>query len=238
MTAPMRLLDRSRPPRAVAARLHDADAWAFDWDGTLIDSIGRTLATYRQLLGEFGISFDEADFRAHYAPDWRRIYRRVGLAEEHWPEADRRWVALYETEVAGLVAGAADALAVLRESGRRITVVTAGHRARVELEMRANGLDGVFEAAIFGDEVPHQKPDPAPLQLASKYLRLAPAQMVLVGDAGDDMAMARRAGVTAIGVLTGAADRGTLRRAGAGWVAADVVAAVAASGHGALPVGV
>ena len=235
MTAPMRLLDRSRPPRAVAARLHDAEAWAFDWDGTLIDSIGRTLATYRQLLGEFGIAFDEVDFRAHYAPDWRRIYRRVGLAEAHWPEADRRWVALYETEVAGLVAGTAAALTALRDAGRRIAIVTAGHRSRVELEIRANGLEGLFEAAIFGDEVPHQKPDPAPLQLAGKYLRLAPDALVLVGDAGDDMAMARRAGATAIGVLTGAADRGTLRRAGAGWVAQDVVAAVAASGRGEAP---
>jgi len=227
----MRLLDRSRPPRAVAARLHSAEAWAFDWDGTLIDSIGRTLATYRQLLGEFGIAFDEIEFRANYAPDWRRIYRRVGLAEAHWPEADRRWVALYETEVAGLVAGAAAALAVLREAGVRLALVTAGHRDRVELEMRANGLDGAFDAVIFGDEVPHQKPDPAPLQLASKYLRVALDAIILVGDAGDDMAMARRAGATAIGVLTGAADRGTLRRAGAGWVAPTVEAVVVASGR-------
>jgi phosphoglycolate phosphatase len=231
MTTSMRLLDRSHPPRSVAARLHAAEAWAFDWDGTLIDSIGRTLATYRQLLGEFGIAFDEVDFRAHYAPDWRRIYRRVGLAEAHWPEADRRWVALYETEVVGLVAGAAAALASLREAGVRLALITAGHRERVELEMRANGLDGAFEAVIFGDEVPHQKPDPAPLQLASKYLRVAPDALVLVGDAGDDMAMARRAGATAIGVLTGAADRGTLRRAGAGWVASTVEAVVAASGR-------
>jgi phosphoglycolate phosphatase len=231
MTFPMGLFDRSRPPRSVAARLHAAEAWAFDWDGTLIDSIGRTLATYRQLLGEFDIAFDEVEFRANYAPDWRRIYRRVGLTEADWPKADRRWVELYETEVAGLVAGAADALAALRAAGVRLAVVTAGHRARVELEMRANGLDGVFDAVIFGDEVPHQKPDPAPLQLASKYLRVAPAALVLVGDASDDMAMAKRAGVTAVGVLSGAADGRTLRRGGAQWVAPTVEAAVSAAGH-------
>lgn len=227
----MRLLDRSRPPRSVAARLRAARAWAFDWDGTLIDSIGRTLATYRQLFGEFGIAFDEADFRAQYAPDWRRIYRRVGLAAEHWPEADRRWVALYETEVAGLVAGALEALAALRSAGVRLAIVTAGHRSRVELEMRANGLEGAFDALVFGDEVPHSKPDPAPLQLAAKYLRIQPAELVLVGDAGDDMAMARRAGATAVGVLTGAAERGPLRKAGAHWVASTVAAAVSAAGR-------
>jgi phosphoglycolate phosphatase len=226
----MRLLDRSRPSRPVAARLRAASAWAFDWDGTLIDSMGRTLATYRQLLGEFGISFDETEFRAHYAPDWRRMYRRVGLAEEHWPEADRRWVALYETEVAGLVPGTFEALAALRRAGLRIAVVTAGHRARVELEIRASGLEGSFDALVFGDEVPHAKPDPAPLQLAARYLRVQPAEMVLVGDAGDDMAMARRAGATAVCVLTGAAERGRLRRAGAHWVASTVASAIMAAG--------
>ena len=78
MAPPVKLLDRSRPPRGVAARLAAAEAWAFDWDGTLIDSFARTLATYRDLFAHFGLAFDEAEFRAHYAPDWRRIYRRVG----------------------------------------------------------------------------------------------------------------------------------------------------------------
>jgi len=211
--------------------LAGAAAWAFDWDGTLIDSFARTLATYRDLFGHFGLAFDEADFRAHYAPDWRRIYRRVGLEEARWPEADRLWVAIYETEVAQLVEGAGEALAGLRAAGVRIAVVTAGHRARVELEMRANGLSDAFDTAIFGDEVPHQKPDPAPLQLAARYLRLKPTEMVLVGDAMDDMTMARRADAMAIGVLTGAAERSRLRKAGAHWVADTVPTVVRAAGR-------
>jgi HAD superfamily hydrolase (TIGR01549 family) len=231
MVAPVRLIDRSRPPRAVAARLNAAAAWAFDWDGTLIDSFARTLATYRDLFTHFGLAFDEASFRAHYAPDWRRIYRRVGLEEARWPEADRLWVSIYETEVPQLVAGAADALAALRSAGVRTAVVTAGHRARIELEMRANDLSDAFDTVIYGDEVPHQKPDPAPLQLAARYLRLKPIEMVLVGDAMDDMTMARRAEATAIGVLTGAAERGRLRKAGAHWVADTVPTVVRASGR-------
>ncbi len=231
MAPPVKLLDRSRPPRAVAARLAAAEAWAFDWDGTLIDSFARTLATYRDLFAHFGLAFDEAEFRAHYAPDWRRIYRRVGLAESRWPEADRLWVSIYETEVAQLVDGAAAAIAGLRAAGVRTALVTAGHRARVELEMRANGLADAFDTVIFGDEVPHQKPDPAPLQLAARYLRLQSSRLVLVGDAMDDMAMARRADATAIGVLTGAAERGRLRKAGAHWVADTVPTVVRASGR-------
>ena len=227
----MRLRDRSRPPRAVAARLAGAAAWAFDWDGTLIDSFARTVATYRELFVHFGLAFDETEFRSHYAPDWRRIYRRVGLEEARWPEADRLWVSIYETEIAQLVEGAAEAIAGLRAAGVRTALVTAGHRARVELEMRASGLSDAFDTVIFGDEVPHQKPDPAPLQLAARYLRLRPGDLVFVGDAADDMAMARRADATAIGVLTGAAERSRLRKAGAHWVADTVPVVVRASGR-------
>jgi HAD superfamily hydrolase (TIGR01549 family) len=213
----------------VQSRLRGSETWAFDWDGTLLDSMARTLAVYEQLFAEFGLPFDEASFRAHYSPAWRQMYRRVGLAERDWEAADRRWVELYETEVTGLVAGAADALRALKVRGARLALVTSGHRRRVELELRANGLTDLFATAVYGDAVPHQKPDPAPLLLAGKYLKTDPSALIFVGDAADDMQMARRAGAYAVGVLSGAADRSRLRSAGARWVAPSVVEVVAAA---------
>ena len=227
----MRLLDRSRPSRQVQTHLRDAPAWAFDWDGTLLDSMGRTLAVYIELFAEFGIAFDEATFRAHYSPAWNHIYERVGLGREHWPAADRRWVQLYESEVSGLVEGAAEALRTLARSGVPLALVTAGHRSRVELEIKANGLADVFTTAVYGDAVPRQKPDPAPLQIAARYLRLETEALVYVGDAIDDMTMARRAGALAIGVRTGAAEPKRLRAAGARWIAPSLDGLVRAAGR-------
>jgi HAD superfamily hydrolase (TIGR01509 family) len=224
----MRLFDRTRPPRGLPARLRRAEAWAFDWDGTLLDSMGRTRDIYRQLFAEFAVPFDERRFRAAYSPDWRQLYQRMGLGAERWPQADRRWMELYEAEDPPLVAGVGEALRQLASAGTRLALVTAGHRARVELELRAAGLEGVFTTAVYGDAVPHQKPDPAPLQLAARYLRLEPSRIVFVGDARDDMTMARRAGALAVGVLTGADEARELKRAGARWVAPTVREVVAA----------
>lgn len=210
--------------------MRGADAWAFDWDGTLLDSIGKTVLVYGQLFAELGVDYDPARYRETYSPDWRQLYRRVGLPPQRWADADRRWMELYETEPPGLVPGAREALERLRAAGIRLALVTAGHRARVELELLANDLQGCFATTVFGDAVPHQKPDPAPLRLAARYLRVEPSAMVYVGDARDDMAMARGAGALPIGVLTGAAGRRELRAAGARWIAPavpDVVAAVA-----------
>jgi HAD superfamily hydrolase (TIGR01509 family) len=222
-------LRRPRPGRAVVARLREAEAWAFDWDGTLLDSMARTLAVYEQLFAEFGRPFDEGAFRAHYSPTWQRMYERVGLPRAQWEAADRRWAELYETEVPGLVEGGGEALRALRGRGVRLALVTSGHRVRVELELRATGLSDVFATTVYGDAVPYQKPDPAPLLLASRYLRLEPAALISVGDAIDDMAMSRSAGAYPVGVLTGAADRGQLTGAGARWVAPTVVDVVMAA---------
>jgi phosphoglycolate phosphatase len=227
----MRLFDRSHPSRQVQARLQEAKAWAFDWDGTLLDSMGRTLAVYIQLFSEFGIDFDEAAFRAHYSPAWNHIYQRVGLPREHWPAADHRWVQLYETEVSSLVDGAAQALSILADSGVALALVTAGHRGRVELELKATGLSDFFDTTVYGDAVPRQKPDPAPLQLAARYLGIEPKDLVYVGDAIDDMTMARRAGSLAIGVESGAAEPKRLRAAGARWIAPSLEELIRAAGR-------
>ncbi|MGZ6272320.1 MAG: HAD family hydrolase [Candidatus Limnocylindrales bacterium] len=225
----MRLFRRNRPSRAIQQHLRAAEAWAFDWDGTLLDSMARTLAVYQQLFDEFQVPFDEATFRAHYSPAWRQMYRRIGLPAHLWDAADRRWVELYETEVPGLVEGAAEALRALRARGARLALVTSGHRSRVELELRASGLTDLFATGVYGDALPHQTPDPAPLLLAARYLHAGASELISVGDAVDDMQMARRAGAFPIGVLSGAGERGRLRGAGARWVAPSVVEVVAAA---------
>jgi phosphoglycolate phosphatase len=211
--------------------MRDAPAWVFDWDGTLLDSMAKTRATYRQLFGEMAIPFDEAHFPRIYSPVWTKVYEQVGLPHDRWPDADRRWVQLYESEASTLVEGAADAIRALADSGVRLGLVTAGNRTRVELELRANGLEDAFATAVYGDAVPRQKPDPAPLQLAARYLRLEPRDLIYVGDATDDMLMGRRAGALPIGVLSGTAERRRLRSAGARWVAGSVGEVVRAAGR-------
>jgi HAD superfamily hydrolase (TIGR01509 family) len=223
----MRFIRRSRPSRQLVQALSQVSAWAFDWDGTLLDSIGRTMATYQVIFGELDIPFDRATFRKHYSPDWRQMYVRLGVPRDQWGHIDQRWIEIYESEVSNLVPGAAETLAWLKSRGCRLALITAGHRDRVEMELRANDLVATFDVTVFGNEVPHQKPDPAPMVLASRYLRVEPTDVVLVGDSAEDMTMAKRAGALPVGVLSGAASGKKLRSAGARWVAADVVTLLA-----------
>ena len=54
----------------------------FDWDGTLVDTLGVLYRANVAVSGAFELPFDETLYRRHYAPDWREMYRRLGIPDE------------------------------------------------------------------------------------------------------------------------------------------------------------
>jgi HAD superfamily hydrolase (TIGR01509 family) len=202
-------------------------AIVFDWDGTLVDTLPAILRANIEVLAAYGVPFDEVRYRAAYAPDWRLMYRRLGVPEEALETAGARWLALYRE--AGTLApfpGVDGALRRLVAAGCRLGLVTAGHRAVVEDQLRAFGLDDLITARVCGDDLVAAKPDPEPLlrALAELGATAATAQgAVYVGDAPDDMRMARSVGATGIGIVGALATEADLLAAGASTVHAGVV---------------
>ena len=86
-----------------------------------------------------------------------------------------------------------------------------GYRAIVELD----GKEGALQTA---DRHP-SKPDPAMLLAAMAEAGAAPGDTVMIGDTAYDIAMARAAGVRALGVAWGYHDAQELLAAGAEAVA-------------------
>jgi len=103
----------------------------------------------------------------------------------------------------------------LRKLERRyiLALVSSGDRSRVLGQLRQFGLAEFFAARVCSQDAGRRKPHPAPLQLALRRLRLEPEMCVYVGDAPEDIEMARRAGVRAIAVLGPWATRARLRAA-------------------------
>jgi phosphoglycolate phosphatase len=172
----------------------------FDWDGTLLDSYHADSAAYRKMFQAVGIRWDPAKLARHYSPDWYRVYRAVGIPRRRWKEADRLWARFYREQESALLPGARR---VLRQLARRFTLalVSSGNRARVARQLREFGLAGHFAARVCGEDAVRRKPHPAPLRRALRQLRLPPEACVYVGDAPEDVEMARGAGVFVIAVL-------------------------------------
>ena len=171
----------------------------FDWDGTLLDSYHADAHAYLQMFRALGIPWGLQELEKHYSPDWHNVYRAAGIPQERWAEADRLWRASYRDHRPLLQRGANRVVHSLARK-YRLGLVTSGSGVRVRRQLRAFGLDRLFAVLVFGDEVPRRKPHPAALRLALRLIGVEPAACVYVGDAPEDVAMARRAGIAAVGV--------------------------------------
>ena len=162
---------------------------------TPITPMGRpTCEMFRALDIPWGLQ----ELERHYSPDWHNVYRAAGIPPERWAEADRMWRASYRDQRPVLQHGANQVVHSLARK-YRLGLVTSGSGVRVRTQLCAFGLVGLFEVLIFGDRVPRRKPHPVALRLAVQSMGVEPAACVYVGDAPEDVAMARRAGMVAVG---------------------------------------
>jgi pyrophosphatase PpaX len=105
-------------------------------------------------------------------------------------------------------------------------LVTAGDRAVVEEQLALTGLGRFLPVRVCGGDLPVMKPHPAPLRKALSELGLVatPGRTVYVGDAQDDMRMARSVGARGVGIVSMLGTRDDLIAAGAAEVADSVAA--------------
>ena len=179
-------------------------------------------------MESFGLTFDVQIYRRNYTPNWREMYRRMGVPADRLDEANDLWEATFADDGEAVIAfpGALFALERLRDAGAVLGIVTAGHREVVEPQLARTGLGQLLPIRVFGDDLAVDKPDPAPLRLA---LRLAgdghrPETSIYVGDAPTDMQMAIAVGARAVGIESAVGDADDLRAAGATELAPSVVA--------------
>ena len=174
----------------------------FDWDGTLLDSFAADANAYMYMFGALGMSWSLAELKRHYSPNWHNVYRAAHLPRAKWEEADRLWRLFYRKQQPKLQPGA---MRVLRMLDRRfkLALVSSGSRSRVRRQLREHDVSAMFLAKVCNEDAPRRKPHPAPLWMALEKLRALPATCVYIGDAPEDIEMAHRAGVRAVGVLGG-----------------------------------
>jgi HAD superfamily hydrolase (TIGR01549 family) len=201
-------------------------AIVFDWDGTLVDTLPAITHANAEVLASYGIAFDPDAYRAAYSPDWQEMYVRLGIDRSEMLEAGSRWLVAYRAAMGEVrtTPRAAEALERLASAGLAMGLVTAGERGVVEEQLVTTGLGRYLPVRVCGGDLPVMKPHPAPLRKALAELGLAAVadRTVYVGDAMDDMRMARAVGARGVGVVSMLGTREDLLAAGASEVAPSV----------------
>ena len=202
------------------------EAIVFDWDGTLVDSLPAITRANAAVLASYGLPFDVEAYRRAYSPDWQEMYVRMGIQRSAMAEAGGRWLEAYRADAAELLVmpGAGEALEQLAGKGIAMGLVTAGDREVVEEQLRTTGLGTYLPVRVCGGDLPVMKPHPAPLRKALAELGLAdrPERTAYVGDAQDDMRMARTVGARGVGIVSLLGTPEDLVAAGATDIAASV----------------
>ena len=183
-----------------AKRKYKIEAVLFDWDGTLVNSYLADASAYLAMFKEMGIAWGLEELEKNYSPNWYQVYRAAGLPKRRWNDADRAWRMHYAKHRPKLITGARRVLARLG-GAHTLGLVTSGDCDRVTRQLREFRLTKLFAARVCSGDTLRKKPHPEPLRLALRKLKLDPSACVYVGDSAQDVEMAQRAGVRAIGVL-------------------------------------
>jgi HAD superfamily hydrolase (TIGR01549 family) len=197
-------------------------AFLFDLDGTLVDSVYQHVLAWREALEDTGIQLSV----------WR-IHRRIGMSGGLFlnallretghslpPEEVTRIQRLHAEAYTRLalqvrvLPGARELLAYLSQVGVPWAIATSG---RLETAQPVLDLLKVPSSVpiVTRDQVPHAKPDPDLFLAAAERLGVSISTSVVVGDSVWDLLAARRARALGVGLLSGGYGEQELERAGA-----------------------
>ena len=180
----------------------------FDWDGTLMDSIGNMVdcvhEAFRDLgmepppaqtiRGAIGLGLDEVTSRILPANDSATRAQIIGRYRTLWMDDYRHRIMLFD--------GVVETLDALASRGHRLAIATGRSRGGLDHALEVTGLASRFETTRTVNEAP-AKPDPQMLLDVLEAMAVAPASACMVGDTTYDLNMARQLDVRAIGVLYG-----------------------------------
>jgi len=179
----------------------------FDLDGTLIDSTEAILESFYHSLNVHGEISDVTNemITSQIGHPLQTMFAGVGIADANI-EAHVATYKLHYREISRqktfMLPNAIEAIQEASQFARLGIVTTkTGHYSR-EL-MEHFGVMEYFEVLIGFENVTNPKPHPEPILTALKQMKLGTDNVWMIGDTRLDLEASVRAGVEAVGVLSG-----------------------------------
>ena len=192
------------------------DVCLFDLDGTLIDSIGLIMASFRHTMRTHrGSVPDETRWRAGFGTPLRgqlRAFARDDEEAARMVDTYRAYTDAHHDQLLAPYAGIDHGLAALHRAGVRLAVVTSKSHALARRGLDRCALSHYFDVLVGFDDVTEHKPHPAPVLAALERLGARPSEALFVGDSPHDIRAGRAAGVRTAAVLWGPFSRQDLAR--------------------------
>lgn len=201
------------------------DLIIFDFDGTLADTTATILRTYRMAIKEMGIeSRTDKECKATIGIPLREGFRQLypDFSEAGLDKCVATYRRIFNANKADLVPklypGVKKTLNELSRLGMQMSVASSRSRDSLVEFCDDNDITHYFSLILGADDVPHAKPNPAPVLITLDRLGKDAAHTFVVGDMPVDIAMGSGAGCRTVGVTYGNSTRQSLEEAGATFI--------------------
>lgn len=193
-------------PKSISVSLQipegDFDAFIFDCDGTLADTMPTHYRAWQTALGEHVRDFPEAMFYELGGVPTSRIVEILNERHGHTLPVEET-VAIkerYFLEFSSEIAAIEPVVSLAREwHGRKpIAVASGGHRRIVLNTLRALGIVELFDTIVTSEDYSRGKPHPDPFLEAARRLGVAPERCLVFEDTTTGIQAATAAGMASV----------------------------------------
>ena len=180
----------------------DFDAYIFDCDGTLADTMPTHYKAWTTALGEHARDFPEALFYELGGVPTARIVEILNERHGHTLPV-KETVEIKEAlflEMSHEIAAIEPVVALARKyhGVKPLAVASGGHRRIVHNTLRALGIADLFQAIVCAEDYQRGKPSPDPFLEAALRLNVAPERCLVFEDTATGIAAATAAGMQSV----------------------------------------
>ncbi|NMC62797.1 MAG: HAD family phosphatase [SAR324 cluster bacterium] len=167
------------PPKAVI----------FDMDGLLIDSEKCSFEAWKIVAARHGYEMTREIFANVVGTSleethafFKRVFGSDFNAEELRREKDKLFESTFIEKGLPVKAGAMECLELLNKIKVLWAIATTTKRQAGMLRLKHSGLAPLVSTIVYGDEVPHRKPEPDLFLEAARRLNILPTDCLVVED--------------------------------------------------------
>ena len=186
--------------------LANCEAFIFDLDGTLVDSMWIWKQIDIDYLKKYGVELPEDlqyEIEGMSFTETARYFKERFCIDDDIETIKAEWnhmaADLYENEIR-LKSGAANLLKRLSERGLRLGIGTSNFRALAESVLYSNGIHAYFDVIRTSCEVSKGKPNPDIYIKVAEELKIDPSKCMVFEDTYAGILAAKRAGMKSCAV--------------------------------------
>jgi HAD superfamily hydrolase (TIGR01549 family) len=192
----------------------------FDIDGTLVDSNYLHVHAWCRAFYDVGIAVESWRIHRSIGMDGTRLVQFLsrGVADDDGRQQIKDLHLRYFTETSSLLRrlpGAREVLERISALGLQVVLATSASEDELSILRGVLDCDDLVSAVTSAKDVDVAKPEPKIIEVAMDRAGVDADHAVYVGDTVWDAIACTRAGVPAIGVLSGGIARSALEKAGA-----------------------